>query len=99
MPPRIYTVRPPTNPILQVLYFLVGVVLLIGAVFMGAVILAVVLGLAVIFGIVIYIRVWWLKRKFARAGRGSTAGPSKSNQSEVIEVEYTVIDERDERDD
>jgi hypothetical protein len=99
MPPRLYTVRPPTNPILQVLYFLVGAVLLIGSIIMGAVILAVVLGLAVILGIVIYIRVWWLKRKLARSGGGSSPGPSKPADSEVIEVEYTVVNERDERDD
>jgi uncharacterized iron-regulated membrane protein len=99
MPPRIYTVRPPTNPLLQALYFLVGVVILIGALFMSAVILVVVLGLAVILGIVIYIRVWWLKRKLARSRGNSAAGPSTRSESEVIEVEYTVINERDEKDD
>lgn len=104
MPPRLYTVRPPTNPILQVLYFLIGSVLLIGAIVMGAVILAVVLGLAVILGIVIYVRVWWLNRKLTRAGGRSSAGSgqdpsSKPADSKVIEVEYTVVNERDERDD
>jgi hypothetical protein len=103
MPPPLYTVRPPTNPILQALYFLVGVILLIGAIFMSAVILAVLLGLAVILGIVIYVRVWWLKRKLARAGGRSGGGPggghSQQSDSNAIEVEYTVIDERDERND
>jgi hypothetical protein len=103
MAPRLYTVRPPTNPILQVLYFLIGSVLLIGAIIMGAFILAVVLGLAVVFGIVIYIRIWWLNRKLARAGGRSTTGSGKDSssrqaESKVIEVEYTVVDESDERD-
>lgn len=98
MPPQSYTFKPPNNPILQVLYFLVGGVLLIGAFFMGAIILAVVLGFAVILGIIIYIRIWWLNRKIARSGRKSADEPSQSGESTVIEVEYTVVDERDERD-
>lgn len=99
MPPQSYTFKPPTNPILQVLYFLVGGVLLIGAFFMGAIILAVVLGLAVILGIIIYVRVWWLQRKMARSSRKSGGEPSQSSESTVIEVEYTVVDERDAPDD
>jgi hypothetical protein len=88
MPPRSYQIKPPTNPILQVLYFVAGGVILIGAIVMGAVLLAVALGIAIVVGLVIFARVWWLKRKFRAAAR----------QSEAIEVEYTVIDERDERD-
>lgn len=99
MPPRMYTFNAPTNPVLQVLYFLVGGVLLIGAVVMGAVILAFVFGFAVVLGIVIYIRVWWLKRKFEKSGRrpGGPAGDASS--SRIFEVEYTVVDERNEQDD
>jgi hypothetical protein len=57
----------------------------------------------VVLGIVIYIRVWWLNRKLARAGGRSTTGSSQDPssqraESKVIEVEYTVIDESDERD-
>ena len=96
MPTRIYTVRPPSNPILQVLYFLIGGILLIGAVIMGAVILAFVLGIAVIVGIVVYARVWWLNRKY---GRGKTTPTSATaSDGEILEVEYTVVEERDERD-
>jgi hypothetical protein len=98
MPPRMYTFKPPTNPILQILYFLVGCVLLIGAFLLGTVILAFVFGFAIILGVIVYVRVWWLKRKFARSGRNPAAEQSPSNDSEVIEVEYTVVDERDERD-
>jgi uncharacterized protein (DUF58 family) len=99
MPQRLYTIKPPTNPILQALYFLVAAVLLIGAIIMGAFILAVVLALAFVFAIVIYIRVWWLKRKLARSGGSPSAGPKQPVDKEVIEVEYTVVNERDERDD
>jgi hypothetical protein len=88
MPPRRYQFNPPTNPLLQVLYFVVGGVVLIGAIVMGAVLLAVALGLAIVIGLVIFVRVWWLKRKFRAAAK----------QSESIEVEYTIVDERDEPD-
>lgn len=96
MAPPIYTIRTPTNPILQVLYFLVGGVLLIGAVIAGAFVLAIVLGLAVIFGIVIYIRIWWLKRKWARSAGAGGQSAARQSDAEVLEVEYTVVREEDE---
>jgi len=98
MPPRIYTISPPTNPFLQVLYFVVGGLLLIGAVLIGAVILAVALGVALIVGLVVYVRVWWLRRKCARSGSAGT-GRRRSGGPETLEVEYTVVRERDEPDD
>lgn len=91
MPPRSYNFNPPTNPFLQIVYFVVGGVLLIGAVLMGAVILAVALGLAIVLGLIVYVRVWWLRRKLAR--RGGRTG----SDSDVFEVEYTVLDEREQR--
>jgi small-conductance mechanosensitive channel len=98
MPPRIYTITSPTNPVLQVLYFLVGGLLLIGAVLIGAVILAVALGLALIVGVIVYARIWWLKRKFARSGSAGARRREGTGQ-ETLEVEYTVVRERDEPDD
>lgn len=100
MPPRIYTVRPPANPIVQVLYFLVGGILLIGAVILGAFVLAFVLGFAVVAGLIVYARFWWLSRKLAK-GRGSSGGGrgGPSSRSELLEAEYTVVSERDERND
>lgn len=98
MPPRSYSFNPPTNPFLQVLYFIVGGVLLIGAVLMGAVILAFALGLAIVLGLVIYVRVWWLKRKFRKAAEGqSRPDGGRGRSDDVLEVEYTVVDERDDR--
>lgn len=87
MPQRNYQFNPPTNPILQVLYFVAGGVFLIGAILIGGFLLAIALGLAIIIGVVVFIRVWWLRRKFRAAAR---------HEGSVIEVEYTVIDERDE---
>ena len=98
MPQRNYILTPPTNPILQVLYFVAGGVVLIGAVLMGAVILSVALGLALIVGIVVYIRVWWLRRKLARGQEARAGRASGSGNAEFLEVEYTVVSEDDDRD-
>lgn len=97
MPPRSYTIRPPTNPFLQVLYFLIGGVLLIGAIILSAFVLAFVFGFALIVGLIVYARVWWLSRKLARAGGRPESGRGGSADSETLEVEYTVISERDDR--
>lgn len=93
MPPRIYTIGTPQNPFLQVVYFILGGLLLIGAVLMGAVILSFVMALALILGLVVFVRVWWLKRKLGRSRKRS------GRSGDVLEVEYTVVDERDERND
>jgi len=92
-----FTPGTPQNPFVQVLYFLVGGLLLIGAVLMGAVILAFVFGFVLIFGIVFWIRLWWLRRKFERSGDdgGQGQGP---RSGKTIEVEYTVVEEREPRD-
>ncbi len=98
MPPRSYTFNTPTNPFLQVLYFVIGGIVLIGAVLMGAVILAIALGIALILGLVVYARVWWLGRKLRKAAQDRRSGRGRQAGDEVLEVEYTVVEERDERD-
>ncbi len=112
---RIYNWRTSTNPVVQVLSVLAMGVVLIGAVLLGAVILAIALGLAIIAAIVFYLRIWWLRRKFARAvqgqhGAGGSRDPSaqgsgarrrsggRSTETRTIDVEYTVVDERDPQD-
>lgn len=87
---RPFTFGPPGNPVLQVLYILVGGLLLVGAVVMGAVVLAIGLALAVIFGVAVYLRIWWLSRKLKRS-------PPPSGNGDVLEVEYSVVDERDDQ--
>lgn len=95
MAPRNYILTPPTNPFLQVLYVAFGGIVLIGAVLMGAVILAFALGLALIAGIVVYIRVWWLKRKLGRTHQAAGGPGGDAANVEVLEVEYTVVSEDD----
>lgn len=96
---RSFNLNPPTNPFLQAVYFIVGGIALIGAILMGAVILSVALGLAIVFGLVIFVRVWWLKRQFRRRMQqsGQQQETGNPNDPDIIEVEYTVVEERDDR--
>jgi hypothetical protein len=78
----------PANPFLQVVTLVLGVIVAVGAVFLGAILLSLFLGLAVMVGLVLYIRLWWLRRRaMGPAGRRGRPG-------EFVEVEYTVVDER-----
>ena len=77
----------PENPILQVLVLVMGAVVAVGAIFVGAILLSLFLGLAVIAGLVLYIRLWWLRRR-------SGSGKSRGRSDRFVEVEYTVVDER-----
>lgn len=83
------------NPVVQILSLLGLGVLMIGAVVLGAIILAFVLGFAVIAAAVFYVRLWWLRRKFMRRGGQAAQNPTTRD---TIEVEYTVVEERDPRD-
>jgi membrane protein implicated in regulation of membrane protease activity len=80
----------PGNPIVQIAAFLVAILIAIGAVFLGAVVLSFFVGFAIIGWIILTIRVWWLRRRMqpdSRMRRGSQSG-------EIVEVEYTVVEER-----
>ncbi len=94
-----YRVSASRNPILQVAGLLVGAVVTVGAIFVGAVLLSLFLGLAVIAGLVLFVRVWWLRRRGMRKATGyaqrTAAGNSRRTAAgEIVEVEYTVVKER-----
>ena len=79
----------PENPLLQFIALVAAAIVAIGAVLLGAILLSLFLGLAVIAGLVLYVRLWWLRRSLGkrREERGMRSG-------DIVEVEYTVIDER-----
>lgn len=86
------------NPLIQGLSLLAGAVLLIGAVVVGAFLLAIAIGVGLVLALIILCRIWWIKRKLARAGRGTAEAGRAESTGRVIEVEYTVLDEEpDER--
>ena len=79
----------PENPLLQFVALIVAAIVAVGAVFLGAILLSLFLGLAVILGLVLYIRLWWLRRGLNKRDKGQSM-----RSGEFVEVEYTVVDER-----
>jgi len=97
MAPRFVFAAPPANPLLQIVYLIIGAILVIAALVMGAAILAFVFGIALVFGIVLWIRIWWLQRKFRKSGgQRPQGGPAASPGQgvELTQVEYHVVRER-----
>ncbi len=79
----------PENPLLQFLALVVAAIVAIGAVVLGAILLSLFLGLAVIAGLVLYVRLWWLRRSLSKR-----PSEQRMRSGDIVEVEYTVIDER-----
>ena len=98
------------NPLLQLAGLVVGAVVAVGAIVLGAVVLAFILGFAVIAGLVLYIRLRWLRHQAGRSShqgrrppRGPRGGPGQGRRGgkpkgDIVEVEYTVVEERSVRD-
>ena len=96
---------PPMNPLSRLLAGVVALLALVGAFFFGIFILAVVVALAMIAWLVIWIRIWWLKRRLGAAAETPAGGGQARNGSaqgpvidgEVIDGEYEVVTREDER--
>ena len=84
----------PSNPLVRIAFFIVAVIMLIGAVFLGAVVLSLIVGLGALAWLVISVRLWWMRRQFR--SRRSDSNVEQSKPGEIIGVEYTVIEERSE---
>ena len=79
----------PENPLLQFVALVVAAIVAVGAVFLGAILLSLFLGLALIVGVVLYVRLWWLRRSLSK--RAERPG---AQSGDFVEVEYTVVEER-----
>ena len=86
---RLYRSRLPENPLLQFVALVVAAIMAVGAIFLGAILLSLFLGLALIIGIVLYVRLWWLRRSLSKR----TERPG-ARSGDFVEVEYTVVEER-----
>ncbi|HEY5622341.1 MAG TPA: hypothetical protein VIV14_01185 [Gammaproteobacteria bacterium] len=88
----VYRRNLPQNPIVRALAALVALLAAIGAIFLGAVVVFFLVGFAVLVWVIVSVRLWWLGRKMTRrdGGREPSAG-------EIVEVEYTVVEERSAR--
>ena len=77
----------PRNPLVQILAMLGGLLVFAAAFVLGFFLLAVLLGLLLLLGLGVYLRIWWLRRKF-------THGAESDN---VLETEYHVVDRNTDR--
>ena len=91
---------PPMNPLSRLLAAIAGALLLAGAFFFGFIILLVVLAVGLIAGLVIWLRLWWIKRKIASGqgpvpagfGESPLRGQDPASTTEdVIDAEYEVV--------
>lgn len=78
----------PPNPLLQLLGFIAAAVVFVLSVLVGGILLAAFVGFVLIVMVIIYARLWWLRRKLNPDG---TSG-------ETVDVEYEVIDISDPND-
>ena len=78
------------NPLLQIVGLIVGALVTVAAVLLGAVVLSFVVGFAVLAGLVMFVRIWWLRRRMERAAGSAGRRP----EGEIVGVEYTVVKER-----
>ena len=86
------------NPLLQLAGLVVGAVVAVGAILLGAVVLAFILGFAVIAGLILYVRLWWMRRQLRQRRPDSRGRGGGDPPGEIVEVEYTVVEERTVRD-
>jgi len=95
---------PPMNPLSRLLAAIVGAVVVVGAFMFGFFILLAAVAFGLIAWLVIWLRVWWIKRKLAASGKASPldfgAPPGRAGQDaqsgEVIDAEYEVVSRSDE---
>jgi hypothetical protein len=96
------------NPLSRLLASVLAVVVLAGALFFGVVVFLTALGLGLVAWAVLWLRIWWIRRRVGRSGESGPAGsqPPRSQQpprtdgpGAVIEGEYTVVSDRDRKQD
>ena len=98
---RYHLTPPPMNPLARIVAALLAVAALVGAFFFGLVILVVAVGLGILGWLFLTLRLWWLRRFGAPAGRrpGDGFGPGRppgsgGRQDDSIEAEYKVVSRR-----
>ncbi len=92
---------PAGNPIANALVIIVGSLVIGASIVLGFVAFVVLSVILMIVAAVVGIRLWWFRRKFAKAGADKGGKPGDPpGPSGVIEGEYrVVVEEREERQD
>jgi O-antigen/teichoic acid export membrane protein len=78
------------NPILQAVSLVIGVVITVAAVLVGTVLLSFIIGFVVLMGLLMYVRVWWARRRIKKTLGSSADGAP----TDIVNVQYTVVKER-----
>mgnify|MGYP001815608591 CR=1 FL=1 len=86
---------PAGNPIANALVVIVGTLAIGASIVLGFFAFIVLASIVLVLGAIIGLRVWWLNRKLARAGR-SPQSTYRTTETKVIEGEYHVV-KRDEK--
>lgn len=103
-----YISPPPQNPLARIVAGIIAVLTLAGAFMIGIFALLVVAGVGLIAGIAIWLRVLWFKRQLRKsgvdlgAGLGAAMGADQAARTgqmdgQVIEAEYTVVSEQEDK--
>lgn len=83
---------PAGNPIANALVVIVGALVIAASLVLGFFAFVILASLALVFAAVIGIRVWWFKRKLAKAARANPGATEAADVPHVIEGEFHVVD-------
>jgi hypothetical protein len=90
-----YIKPPPRGPLARIFAGIVAVLLFLGTLAFGLVAFLVIAALAAVAGIVIWLRVWWIKRRLEKEGFKPHDRRSPEPTGHVIDAEYTVVEDSD----
>ena len=88
-----YISPPPQGPLNRIVASVIAAFVMIGAVMFGLVAFLVIGAMAALAGAIIWLRVWWLKRRLEKEGFDPQERSRREPPGHVIDAEYTVIED------
>jgi predicted lipid-binding transport protein (Tim44 family) len=89
------------NPLSRLLAGVVALLAVVGAFFFGFFVLILALGLGALAWLILFVRMWWLRRQMAARSPGggpqASAGPGNAGnrRGDVIDADYEVLSRRE----
>ena len=85
------------NPLSRLLAAIVAALAVVGAFFFGIFVLAFAIGAGLVARLVIWTRMWWVRRQLARRGFDAAGAPhadqgTRQEGGDVIDGEYEVVE-------